>query len=323
MAKQRVVNTKFWDDGYISSLDPIGKLVFLYVLTNPLTDLCGAYEITMKRIANDTGLKPARLTAILKHFEESGKIIYRNGWMIVRNFAKHQVSNPKVSKGIERSLKDCPDWIKETLIIGYDSLSKPIALLPVGTTCRDNPDLTEQPEPKPTERKPSPLPLDFSITPEMRTWANTKVPGLDIDDEFEEFCGFWWNIDGGKTKRSEAGWVQTWQGRMRDVHKRAPRTRQEPKAANGYDPKKDIMHRDYEMPPARNDFASAVETYFNIHDDGTREKYEQMKKNWLTGKSAKGFEYEIEEYERGYKFRERFSETGPDSVGASADAGRG
>jgi hypothetical protein len=57
MAKQRVVNTRFWDDDYIMELGPTEKLVFLYVLTNPLTDLCGAYQITLKRISFDTGLR--------------------------------------------------------------------------------------------------------------------------------------------------------------------------------------------------------------------------------------------------------------------------
>lgn len=173
---------------------------------------------------------------------------------------------------------------------------------------------------KPTETKPKPVPFpsDFAITDEMRSWAKDKVPNLDIDDELEEFCGYWRDVDNGKTKRTEAGWRQTWQGRMRDVYKRTPRARAQPHTngkahsnGNGYDPTKDIMSSEYIMPSSRLTFEEAALIYFDSHhDDGTREKYEQMKINWLETASGKGHEDEIEEYERTYRFRQRFSEAG-------------
>jgi hypothetical protein len=64
------------------------------------------------------------------------------------------------------------------------------------------------------------LPADFSITAEMRAWAAKKVPGLDIDDELEEFISFWRDIAAKNNKRTERGWVATWQGRMKEVKSR-------------------------------------------------------------------------------------------------------
>lgn len=133
MAKQRVVNTYFWSDDFILDLKPDEKLLFLYVLTNPQTDLCGAYEIALRKIVFETSLPEKRVLAILDKFARAGKVIYENGWMIVRNFAKHQVQNPKVKQGIARSLNDCPDWVKDRLsepIIAYHSVSEPIVLKP-------------------------------------------------------------------------------------------------------------------------------------------------------------------------------------------------
>jgi hypothetical protein len=131
MAKQRVVNTRFWDDDYVMELTPSGKLLFLYFLTNPLTDLCGAYQIALKRIAFDTGLEAAEIRGILGQFEADGKIIYRKGWLVIRNFAKHQSgTSPKIAKGVERSLSGCPDWVKDMVLIGYDTLSPETTLLP-------------------------------------------------------------------------------------------------------------------------------------------------------------------------------------------------
>lgn len=123
MAKQRYINTRFWDDGYIVTLDPIEKLLFIYFLTNPLTEICGAYEIPLRRIAFDTGIDSDMVLKMVRRFADADKIIYRDGWVLVCNFIKHQASNPKIEKGIETAVNGCPDWIKDRLSIAYDSLS--------------------------------------------------------------------------------------------------------------------------------------------------------------------------------------------------------
>ena len=123
MAKNRYVNTHFWDDGYITTLDPIEKLLFLYLLTNPLTEISGAYEIPLRRIAFDTGIDRDMVAKIFTRFEEEDKVIYRDGWVLISNFIKHQSVNPKITKGIETSVNHCPNWIKDRLSIAYDRLS--------------------------------------------------------------------------------------------------------------------------------------------------------------------------------------------------------
>lgn len=123
MAKQRYINTRFWDDGYIVGLDPIEKLLFLYFLTNPLTEISGAYEIPLRRIAFDTGIDADMVLKILRRFADEDKIIYRDGWILICNFIKHQSANPKIAQGIENAVSRCPDWIKDRLSIAYESLS--------------------------------------------------------------------------------------------------------------------------------------------------------------------------------------------------------
>jgi len=39
MNKLRCVNTKFWEDPFVEELNATGKLIFLYLITNPLTNL--------------------------------------------------------------------------------------------------------------------------------------------------------------------------------------------------------------------------------------------------------------------------------------------
>lgn len=123
MAKQRVISTHFWDDGFVSGLGPMEKLLFLYLLTNPLTTIAGCYEITVRRICFDTGIDEKTVMQIFEKFAESGRIVYRDGWILIVNFIKNQSRNPKIEKGIEEAVKCCPDWAKHRLSIAYPSLS--------------------------------------------------------------------------------------------------------------------------------------------------------------------------------------------------------
>lgn len=107
--KLRSVNTRFWDDIYVISLDPIEKLIFLYFLTNPLTNLAGIYEISTKRIASDTGIDKDMITKILERFERDRKVYYKFNYIILANFYKNQNYNPKMIKNAEKIIKNLPN----------------------------------------------------------------------------------------------------------------------------------------------------------------------------------------------------------------------
>lgn len=131
MAKLRSVNTKFWDDSYIAKLLPNQKLLYLYFLTNALTNISGVYEISIERIAFDTKLPDSLLKPILEKFKKDKKITYQGHWLVIHNFIKNQTLNPKVVIGIKANLENAPDWAKNLVKIDrlyedfkdYDSLS--------------------------------------------------------------------------------------------------------------------------------------------------------------------------------------------------------
>lgn len=123
MAKNRYLNTKFWRDNYIQDLDPSEKLLFIYCLTNPDTNITGIYEIPLKIIATDTGLDKDMLIKIFKRFEDEKKIKYYKGWIAIKNFIKHQALNNKIKTGIENELNNVPAELVEWLDIDFESLS--------------------------------------------------------------------------------------------------------------------------------------------------------------------------------------------------------
>lgn len=121
MAKQRYINTKIWEDLWFSNLDQIEQLVFIYFLTNPMTNIIGAYELSKKTISVSTGLENRTLNEILNRFKKDKKVFYIDGWVVISNFIKHQnYKSPKIIKGIERELKDVPTLVKKHIKIPKD-----------------------------------------------------------------------------------------------------------------------------------------------------------------------------------------------------------
>lgn len=113
MAKQRYIKDSFWTDSYIESLSPDYKLVFLYLLTNPQMNVAGVYEIRAKRIAFETGYDIEVIQNILNKFEEDGKIIYKNDWIVVVNFFKHLSLGSKTAEGVNRIIDSSPQEIQD------------------------------------------------------------------------------------------------------------------------------------------------------------------------------------------------------------------
>jgi len=122
MSTQRYISTSFWDDMWIQELDPSEKLLYMYLMTNPLTNIAGVYKISDRRISFDTGFNIETITNIIKKFT-SGKKAFRVGeYIALPSWPKHQkweTSDP-IKKGIETILKELdPEEIEKLYEMGY------------------------------------------------------------------------------------------------------------------------------------------------------------------------------------------------------------
>ena len=115
---KRAVNSSFWKDSYVIDLDPSEKLLFLYLLTNPQANIAGVYEISIREMAFDTGYDKDMIVKILARFERDEKIIYKKGWIGMRNWMKHQKFNPNMEIGAQKLLDAAPKWLVEELTTG-------------------------------------------------------------------------------------------------------------------------------------------------------------------------------------------------------------
>lgn len=77
MASYRNLQMSFWTDAKIlENFSAMEKYMYLYLLTNPHTSLCGCYEISFVTAASETALKKADVKKLVAKLIEKGVIDY-------------------------------------------------------------------------------------------------------------------------------------------------------------------------------------------------------------------------------------------------------
>lgn len=156
----RMIDTATWDDPWFADLDPDAKLMFLYLLTNRRSTAAGAFEITLRHMAFETGLEPARIDAALDALGD--RVVwwpeYRVIW--IRNFYRHQAANENFAKSAQKFIADLPVPVQQAIAEQYPELvaeayhptdnpsGTPSEPMPTGT---DTPD-ESVPNPSPSNR---------------------------------------------------------------------------------------------------------------------------------------------------------------------------
>lgn len=77
MAIYRNIRLSFWTDPKIvDEFDLEEKYFFLYLLTNPHTNLCGCYQISFRQIADESSLPADQILTLIQRMEDLGTISY-------------------------------------------------------------------------------------------------------------------------------------------------------------------------------------------------------------------------------------------------------
>lgn len=125
----------FWTDPKISDdFTPEDKYFYLYLLTNPHTNISGCYEISIRQMSIETGYSKDSIEKLLDRMEHVHQVIcYANDSkeLLILHWSKYNWSlSPKVKKSIEDKMhsikkpefkafiEDCYKHI-DTLSIGY------------------------------------------------------------------------------------------------------------------------------------------------------------------------------------------------------------
>jgi len=99
-----------WTDPWMQALPPVLKLLFIYLWTNSHRELSGIYSITLKTMADETGIVEKALPEALAQLHP--KVLYdrAQALVFVVNFVRHQFMrgeciSPAVRFGIRRAIR--------------------------------------------------------------------------------------------------------------------------------------------------------------------------------------------------------------------------
>lgn len=113
--KSRYIQTDIWDMPWFATLSLNAKLLYLYLLTNPRTNLSGVYQIMDDRIKFDCKLK--KLGEVMKELQDCREIVRSREWLIVLRYPEFQQwhDKPTIGRCIQNEIDSLPADIRELL----------------------------------------------------------------------------------------------------------------------------------------------------------------------------------------------------------------
>ena len=114
MAVYRNVSISFWNDSkVVDDFTPEDKYFYLYLFTNPHTNLCGCYEISIKQMAYETGYGKETVEKLLCRLETIHKVISYCGEtkeLLIHNWYKYNwTSSEKFRKPLFKEIESIKD----------------------------------------------------------------------------------------------------------------------------------------------------------------------------------------------------------------------
>lgn len=114
MSKLRSISTSIWSDPFFEELTPSEKLLFIYLITNEKTNMLGIYELSIRKISFETGLKKDVINEALRSFERQKKVKYTSEHIILTNFIKNQNYNTNMKKSAIEVFNKLPKSLKDS-----------------------------------------------------------------------------------------------------------------------------------------------------------------------------------------------------------------
>ena len=130
MDVRRSINTGIWSDPFVENLNPIHKLVWLYLLTNQHTNMIGIYQVSTRRICFETGLDNETVSKAFEAFQSLSKafiIVLKDSseWVFLPNWVKNQSMNTNMLKAASKQFDSLPNELIDNLLTNhYETLRK-------------------------------------------------------------------------------------------------------------------------------------------------------------------------------------------------------
>lgn len=154
----------FWTDSkVVDDFTPEDKYIYLYCMTNPHTNLCGCYEVSIKQIVNETGYNDDTVKRLLMRLDQAHNVIRYSTTskeLLVLNWFRYNWSaSEKLNKPLLAEIRAIKcDGFREYLAGRYnerDTVTDPYEYCET-PPAQDTPAPAVEPEPQTGKRRASP-----------------------------------------------------------------------------------------------------------------------------------------------------------------------
>lgn len=121
MSEYRQLHRSFWESGSVEKMDPVEKLLYVYLITAPASNMEGLYKTSLRRIAFETGIDADMVRQLCDRLEAKRLAGFRDGWACVTQATKHMPgSNKQLMTHARKVYDECPTEVLEWATgIGY------------------------------------------------------------------------------------------------------------------------------------------------------------------------------------------------------------
>lgn len=109
MAIFRNVHVTFWTDPkVVDDFTPEDKYFYVYLLTNPHTNLCGCYEVSMKQMSDELGYNKETIEKLIDRFRKVHRVLdydKNTKEMLLYNWSKYNwTKSPKLQAALVKEI---------------------------------------------------------------------------------------------------------------------------------------------------------------------------------------------------------------------------
>jgi hypothetical protein len=221
MAAYRNISVSFWTDSKVDDeFTPEDKYFFLYLLTNPHTNICGCYEISMRQMERETGYNADTIQRLINRMQNIHRVIMYSDLtkeILIVNWSRYNWSeSDKLKKAVINVAKYIKNPSFRKIVCEILSGAEPVSV-PVSVTVSDTESVTDVSigYEYPIDTIPQKHKSSRFIPPtvdEVRAYCKERNNGIDPQAFYDFYEAKGWMVGKTKMKNWEAA-VRTWEQR--------------------------------------------------------------------------------------------------------------
>ncbi len=217
MAIFRNVHVTFWTDTkVVDDFTPEDKYFYVYLLTNPHTNLCGCYEVSMKQMSDELGYNKETIEKMIDRFHKIHSVIDYNPKtkeMLIYNWSKYNwTKSPKLQAALSKEIPKvkCPEF-RDYLdgILNGDEVEIPYAY---GMDTPDTDTVTDTDIYSDISNKKKKKTFVPPTLEEVEAYCKERKNNVDAKRFYDYFNASEWVDSKGKKVRNWKQKVITWEG---------------------------------------------------------------------------------------------------------------